>query len=132
MNNNITWIIITDGYFIKIMVNKGPGMGISPLRDNDFEQTSVITYKLVTNKRNDRSNRQEQEYFIEQLSGFLAENLQSQSYSQLVFIAPEEVLAKLEKNLPELVTKNIKATLKEEYLSVTQDKLELLVARYIQ
>jgi len=131
MNNKITWIIITDGYFIKIMVNKGPGMGINPLRDNDFEQTSVITYKLVTNKRNDKSNRQGQEYFIEQLSGFLTENYRSQSYSQLVLIAPADVLETLEKNLPEDITRNIKATLKEDYLSVTQDKLQSSLSAFI-
>jgi len=113
-------------------VKKDMDAGLRTLRDNDFENTSVITYKLVTNKRNMKTGARDNEYFLGLLKEFLLENNDKQVYNQLVFIAPESVLQKLQHALPESVKNKIKATISEDYLNVPQDKLEEYVSEIFQ
>jgi hypothetical protein len=129
MNEKITWIVITDGYFIKIMLKSNQHNSLKTLRDNDFEHTSNITYNLVTNKRNIKAVNDEEPYFVKLLATFLLERFENKAFNDLVLVAPDNVLEIMRCGMPNSITRQIKVMITGDYLYTTQDKIEEYMKR---
>jgi hypothetical protein len=138
MNDGITWVILTDGSYIKIMFNTASGAELKTLRDGDFEHTSKIAYQMVTRKRaltmdpaGQGSVREEQVFFLKLLSEFLVAQLANNAWQKLVLVAPAEIIKMLLEQLPGPVTDRITAAVSEDMLALTQDKLqEKLIGKF--
>jgi protein required for attachment to host cells len=126
-SNNTIWVILTDGNFIKVMFNSAGMTGLRTLRDDDFEQTSEIAYKLVIGKRIRQLStplQQEEQYFLQLLTDFLLKQYAKSAFNALVFIAPNPLLDKIKQHLPAEITARIKASIAGDYLNLSMDKLE--------
>jgi len=131
MNDGITWVILTDGSYIKIMFNTASGAELKTLRDGDFEHTSKIAYQMVTRKRaltidhaGQDTIHEEQIFFLKLLSDFLVAQLENNAWQKLVLVAPGEIIELLVKQLPGAVTDRITAVVNDDMLTLTQDKLQ--------
>lgn len=131
MNDGITWVVLTDGNYIKIMFNTARRGELKTLRDADFENTSEIAYKMVTRKRALTLNHQgkmdhEEEigFFLKLIADFLQQQEQNNAFQNLLFIAPGDLTDRLSRYLPESINRRIIATVKDDYLPLTQDKLQ--------
>lgn len=131
MNDGTMWVILTDGNYIKIMFTTERGGELKTLRDGDFENTSVIAYKMVTRKRaltleagNNAGREQELEFFLKLVADFLEKQQQANAYQHLVFVAPGDLTGRLAKFLPAEVTGKIVKMIQDDYLPFTQDKLQ--------
>ena len=138
MNEGITWVMLTDGNFIKIMFNKVRGSELKTLRDGDFEHTSEIAYKMVTRKRaltmrnsGHDTLEEEQGFFLQMLADFLAKQQKLNAFQNLILVAPGNIVDIVNKRLPETTKDKIVATVREDFLLLSQDKIqEKLAGKY--
>ena len=130
MSDTTTWVVLTDGNYIKIMFNNVRGGDLKTLRDGDFEHTSVIAYKMVTRQRALTQNNAETEtgYFLNLLADFLVSQLETGAYARLVLVGPGNIVDTLLEKLPKQVTDRITATVKEDCLLYSQDTLQQKLA----
>jgi len=129
MKDGITWVVLTDGNYIKIMFNKTRGADLKTLRDGDFEHTSEIAYKMVTRKRaltlsQSVTLQDEQSFFLKLLADFLTKQQEANAYQYLTLVAPGEITDIVKGFLPETVNKSIMSTIKADYLQLSQDKIQ--------
>lgn len=122
MDKTVTWAVVTDGNYIKIMVNDG-GRGFQHLRAGDFDQTSDLTYKLITSKR-DEPGAAGISYFSRLLGEFLCVQLENKAFDRLVLVAPEAALEEIRRRLPEKISRRIEATVPGDFLQTPLDDLE--------
>lgn len=113
MNDGVTWVVLGDGTYVKILVDEGSGSRLMPLRSGDFEHTSKLTYEMVTSHKQSA----EKHSYYEMLAEFLSLQQQENSYQHLVLAAPAEVLGELKKALPNQVTAMITGELAQDLLA---------------
>lgn len=130
MSDTTTWVVLTDGNYIKIMFNNARGGDLKTLRDDDFEHTSIIAYKMVTRQRALTQNSAETEtgYFLKLLADFLVNQLEIAAYVRLVLVGPANIVDTLQQKLPKQVTDRITATVNEDCLLYSQDTLQQKLA----
>jgi protein required for attachment to host cells len=130
MSDTTTWVVLTDGNYIKIMFNNARGGDLKTLRDDDFEHTSIIAYKMVTRQRALTQNSAETEtgYFLKLLADFLVNQLEIAAYVSLVLVGPANIVDTLQQKLPKQVTDRITATVNEDCLLYSQDTLQQKLA----
>ncbi len=130
MSDTTTWVVLTDGNYIKIMFNNARGGDLKTLRDDDFEHTSVIAYKMVTRQRALTQDSAETEtgYFLKLLADFLVNQLEIAAYVRLVLVGPANIVDTLQQKLPKQVTDRITATVNEDCLLYSQDTLQQKLA----
>ncbi|MGK0296801.1 MAG: hypothetical protein ACI9XC_000394 [Gammaproteobacteria bacterium] len=142
MSEKVTWVVFTDGYYIRIMFNDGLDTSLKVYREADFEQSSDITYKLITRYRVQQSSNSivpgessnldtNPDYLFDLLGKFLFEQASINTFNDLIVISPGPILDKLNDYLPELVVKRIIASIQGDYLMLSQDKLEEALATYL-
>lgn len=138
MNDGMMWVVLTDGNYIKIMFTTERGGELKTLRDGDFEQTSVIAYKMVTRKRaltldagNQAGREQELEFFLKLVAEFLQSKQEANAWQHLVFVAPGDLTDRLAKFLPAEVSGKVVKMIQDDYLPFTQDKLQQKLASII-
>lgn len=135
MSKGITWVVLTDGYYIKIMFYSGDIIRLSTYRDDDFENSSELTYKLITRKRREQAlsgEAADEEGLLYKLLGdFLGEKLEAQAYSALLLAAPAEELVKLDSSLPDAVTECIIYRVEGDFLALSQERLEAALSKGI-
>ena len=138
MSDGITWVVLTDGDYIKIMFNTARGKELKTLRDGDFEHTSKIAYQMVTRKRAltmspDGQDQawQEQTFFLKLLADFLLKQQDQNAFQNLLLVAPGNIIDLVMEQLTGPVKDRISATVREDYLLLSQDKLqERLAGKY--
>lgn len=130
MSDTTTWVVLTDGNYIKIMFNNARGGDLKTLRDDDFEHTSIIAYKMVTRQRALTQDSAETEagYFLKLLADFLVNQLETAAYASLVLVGPANIVDTLQQKLPKQVTDRITATVNEDCLLYSQDTLQQKLA----
>jgi hypothetical protein len=131
MSDKTTWAILGDGVYIRIMVNTGHGNRLVPLRADDFEHTSKLTYQMITDKPRKEGSGEWDYYQL--LSGFLTGQHEEQAFDRLVLVAPEPVLKSIREALPKEVSGVVIGELGEDLLAksvdVIEKKLEDLITR---
>jgi protein required for attachment to host cells len=142
MNEKVTWVLLTDGYYIRILFNTGQDATLNVYRESDFEKSSDITYKLITryrvekstneNAQSDLSNKiDEADLMFELLNKFLSEKADKNEFNFLLVIAPQSILDRLNDGFPENVMERISDCIPGDYLILSQDRLEVALAEYL-
>lgn len=131
MTDGTSWVILTDGNFIKIMFNNSRGSELKTLRDGDFEHTSEIAYKMVTRKRaltmkqtGHDTSREEQSFFLQLLADFLAKQQENNAFQNLILVAPGNIVDIVIEHLPKTTKDKIITSIREDFLSLPQDKIQ--------
>ena len=123
MEKTTTWIVVTDGNYLKILVDEPGGTGLKHLRTDDFAQTSDLTYKLITSKR-DVPAEDGLEYHCRLLGNLLSDQAGQAAYHRLLLVAPDGVLEQMKRLLPAEVRARITDTLTGDHLHTPLDILE--------
>ena len=134
MRDDITWVVLTDGYYIRIMFYQGQDITLNVYREGDFEKSSDITYNLIIRYRNQEDQSADALKPAEQLDKpgfmlnilgkFLTEKADQNKFGKIIVVGPQVVLDKLNDNLPEDVCNMIIAKIPGDFLSYSQDRLE--------
>jgi uncharacterized membrane protein YheB (UPF0754 family) len=123
MTKNNTFVVLTDGYYFKLMYYTDKSNTLLTYRNADFEHSSELTYKLITRMK-DAPDADISSYSIKEIVELLTRQYEEKLFNQLVLIAPEEVMTKLELALPDPIKKLVKNKVIGDYLHLSQDKLE--------
>ena len=91
-----------------------------PLRSDDFEHTSNLTYEMVTSHRQTPGKQA----YYELIVAFLIQQQKNNSYQQLILAAPEEVLVQIKQSLPPQIRSLISAELAEDLLARPDNLIE--------
>jgi protein required for attachment to host cells len=135
MSNVTTWAVLSDGRYIKIMINKGEGKKLTVLDADKHEGLAALCYQLVNSKPEfsvKGSVKAEKIDFIKLHADFLAKQYEQNLFERLVIAAPADVIKRLRDALPENVNQLVAGELPEDITTkscdVIEDKLADLIS----
>ena len=140
MKAKVTWIVIADGNQAKIFEHDGPGKGLKPLKDLQFEQEPLKAQEIMADKpgRSFTSagpgSRSSMEYssdpvavrerkFIEKLAAVLNQKQQEHKFDRLVIAAAPAALGDIRPALSDQVKDTILAELPKDLINTPIAKL---------
>jgi hypothetical protein len=135
MSDVTTWVVLSDGRYIKILINKGTGKQLFILDADDLPAYAELCYLMVNNKPLNGTGDLAVSKAINNLqyqADFLVEHHKLGMFNRLVIVAPPDVLSGLKVALPEQLVKLIDGELAED-LTVTsndviQNRIEDMIA----
>ena len=131
------WILLTDGYYIKIIFVPEGEDSLRTYRDADFDNSSDLTYNLITRYKNSndgvtiQANNIDYEspaYVLKLLSGFLEEKRQDGAFNSLIIVAPDNVQELLDQYLASDTLNLIAHKVSGDHLNLSLDKLQDVLA----
>jgi protein required for attachment to host cells len=135
MSNATTWAVLSDGRYIKIMVNNGEGKKLTVLDADKHEDLAALCYKMVNSKPDfsvKGSVKAEKIDFIQMQADFLAKQHEKKLYERLVIAAPADVAKELREALPENINQLVAGELPEDITTkssyIIEDKLASIIA----
>ena len=89
MSETTTWAVLTDGRYIRVLVNKPPANSLTTLKADDSEALANLAYHVVTGVKPGASNgtASREKSNMQLLADFLAEQLQQGMFQHLVLAA---------------------------------------------
>jgi protein required for attachment to host cells len=140
MKPTITWIVVADGDQAKVFEHEGPGKGLKPLKELNFEQDHLQAREIMADKpgRGHSSAspgaRSSMEYssdpvavrerrFVERLAETLNEKQQEGRFHRLVIAAAPTALGDIRPALSEQVKETILAEMPKDLTNVPIPKL---------
>ncbi len=105
MSDTTTWAVLTDGRYIRVLINKPPATSLTTLKADDSEALAQLAYHVVTGIRHGATNgtASREKTNMQLLAEFLADQQQQDMYQKLVFAAPaaqmNNVIAELNDNV---------------------------------
>ncbi len=133
-----TWILLTDGYYIKLLFKSDDDAELHTYREEDFEKSSDITYELITRYKNNRIAEEKRlssssadipAYTFSKVANFLEEKHKSNIFKSLVIVAPQDILEVVEQSFSGSLLNVITNKISGDYLKLSQDKLQNLLAK---
>lgn len=130
-----TWILIADGARARIVLNDGPGRGIKPGPDKEFEGVNAPTREIVSDRpgrafdssglggrhsmepRTD-PHEHEQRLFHQRIAAYLDTAAKNGEFDRLVVVAPPKALGNLRSALTEAVRKKVIGELNKDLTHV--------------
>lgn len=139
MKPTITWILIADGAFAKIMVNDGPGRGIKTVPGYEFEGERKPSRDIDADKpgrtfdsygdarhakepTTDAHRHLEQE-FIRTIADKLHEAYNKKEFDRLVLIAPPVAMGNLRKLLDKKVAGVVHGEITKDLTKATDSEI---------
>jgi protein required for attachment to host cells len=114
-----TWILIADGARARILVNEGPGKGVTPLEGGTFESAHDASHALGDDKPgrtfesattarhayepSQDPHRELKRDFAAELAAMLDQRLLQKDYDRVILVAPPKMLGDLRAELTEAV-----------------------------
>ena len=130
-----TWAVLSDGRYIKVMINNGEGKKLNVLDADKHEDLATLCYKMVNSKPEfspKGSVKAEKIDFVKLQADFLAKQYEKELYERLVIAAPAEVAKSLRAALPENIEQLVAGELAEDITTksadIIEDKLADLIA----
>lgn len=130
-----TWAVLSDGRYIKVMVNNGENKKLTVLDADKHEDLATLCYKMVNSKPEfllKGSVKAEKIDFVQLQADFLAEQYNKKQYERLVIAAPANVSKSLRAALPENIEQLVAGELVEDITvksaDIIEDKLADLIA----
>jgi protein required for attachment to host cells len=140
MKAKVTWIVIADGNQAKVFEHDGPGKGLKPLKDLNFEQEPLKASEIMADKpgRSFTSagpgSRSSMEYhsdpvavrerkFVEKLADVLNENQREGKFDRLVIAAAPAALGDIRPALSDQVKETILAEMPKDLTNIPIPKL---------
>ena len=134
MSNITTWAVLSDGRYIKILINKGTGKELVVLLADNLEAYADLCYQVVSGKPLNASGdagKSGKQSNIQLQADFLSEHREQKLFDQLVIAAPQDVLKALRDALPEQVEQLIVGELAEDLTVTSNDVIENRLADLI-
>lgn len=134
MSETITWAVLSDGRFIKIMVHNGTGPKLSVLDADKNKDLAEICYQVVNCKRmltGKETAKSEKLDFIQLQADFLSAQYEQSLFDALVIAAPPAVIKPLRDALPEQLNQLIVGELQEDILMKSNDILDEVLVKLI-
>lgn len=135
---DVTWILLTDGYYIKLLYTSDDDDELHTYREEDFEKSSDITYELITRYKNNSVPDKERlspssadisTYTFSKVSSFLEEKYKSKIFKSLVIVAPQNILEVIEQSFSGSLLDVVTNKIPGDYLKLSQDKLQNLLVK---
>ena len=130
-----TWAVLSDGRYIKVMINNGEGNKLTVLDADKHEDLATLCYKMVNSKPEfspKGSVKAEKIDFVKLQADFLVEQYEKQLFERLVIAAPADVTKSLRDALPDNVDQLVVGELAEDITTkscdIIEDKLAGLIA----
>jgi protein required for attachment to host cells len=140
MKPTITWIVIADGDQAKVFEHEGPGKGLKPIKDLQFEQEHLKAQEIMADKPGRAFSsagpgaRSSMEYssdpvavrerrFVERLAEMLNEKQQQGKFDRLVIAAAPAALGDIRPALSDRVKGTILAEMPKDLTNVPMPKL---------
>ena len=130
-----TWAVLSDGRYIKVMINNGEGKKLTVLDADKHEDLATLCYKMVNSKPEfspKGSVKAEKIDFVKLQADFLVEQYEKQLFERLVIAAPADVTKSLRDALPDNVDQLVVGELAEDITTkscdIIEDKLAGLIA----
>lgn len=145
MKPTVTWIVIADGNQAKVFEHDGPGKGLKPLKDLNFEQEPLKAQEIMADKPGRSFSsaggpgaRSSIEYssdpvavrerrFAERLADLLDEKLQQGRFDRLVIAAAPAALGDIRPALSDRVKEKILAEMPKD---LTNEPIPKLAAHF--
>lgn len=127
MSNVITWAVLSDGRYIKVMVNNDDGKKLTVLDADKHEDLSTLCYKMVNSKPEfspKGSVKAEKIDFVQLQADFLASQYEKELFNRLVIAAPSDVVKSLRHALPENINQLVVGELNEDIMTKSADIIE--------
>lgn len=127
MSNVTTWAVLSDGRYIKILVDKGEGKTLVVLDADDLKAYADLCYYLVNAKPLDPAGnavKPDRPTNIQLQADFMAEHHKLGMFDRLILVAPQEVLSGLKAALPEQLTGLIDGELAEDLTVTSNDVIQ--------
>ena len=90
-----TWAVLSDGRYIKVMINNGENKKLTVLDADKHEDLATLCYKMVNSKPEfllKGSVKAEKINFVQLQADFLVEQYNKELYERLVIAAPADVV----------------------------------------
>ena len=129
-----TWAVLSDGRYIKVMINNGEGKKLTVLDADKHEDLATLCYKMVNSKPEfspKGSVKAEKIDFVKLQADFLAKQYDKELFEQLVIAAPTDVAKSLRTALPENIEKLVVGELAEDITTKSADIIEDKIAGLI-
>ncbi len=140
MKAKVTWIVIADGNQAKVFEHEGPGKGLRPLKDLQFEQEPLKAREIMADKPGRAGagtapgSRAAMEYhsdpvavrerkFVEKLADMLNEKRQQGKFDRLVIAAAPTALGDIRPALSDQVKDTILAEMPKDLTNIPVPKL---------
>lgn len=134
MSNVTTWAVLSDGRYIKILINKGVGKSLVILNVDDLKAYSDLCYLMVNGKPLNGTGEDAVSRKIDNIkfqAEFLAEHHKLGMFDLLVLAAPKDVLAALRKALPEQIASLVVGEVEGDLTVTSNDDIEERLASLI-
>jgi hypothetical protein len=126
MSEITTWAILTDGRYIRVLINKTPGTSLLTLKADDSEALADLCFEVIRGVKPGASNgtQSKQHTNMQLLAMFLDEQMKSDLYQKLVFAAPSEKLEELHKAMSAPVESAFVGEIDEDLLPLSINDIE--------
>ena len=127
MSNTTTWAVLSDGRYIKILINTGSGKELVVLQADKMQAYADLCYTMVNGKppyAPGKAGKSEKLDNIQLQADFLVEHREQGLFDLLVIAAPQEVLKAFRAALPEQMAKLIVGELAEDLTTNSNDVIE--------
>lgn len=125
-----TWIVIADGARARIVLNEGPGRGVSELEGMEFQASHSPNRDINADKPGrtfdsagagrhakeppSDAHRMKKKKFARQIAGILETALRKKDFDRLVLVAPPAMLGDLRAELSSQVASRVEAEIKKD------------------
>lgn len=127
MSNVRTWAVLSDGRYLKIMINKGEGKALTILNADDLPAYAELGYLMVNGKPLNGTGDLAISKKIDNIqcqADFLAEHHKLEMFDLLAIAAPTDVLAKFKNALPEQLAKLVVGEIAGDLTVETNSEIE--------
>lgn len=134
-----TWILVADGARARIVVNEGPGKGVTQLDGADFRAEHPPSGEIMADRpgRSFESSgsgrhamqptsdphRMAKQAFVKEIAGFLQHQAQKKNFDRLIILAPPQALGDLRSALPDAVRALVTAEQPKDLTPVPNEDL---------
>ena len=127
MSNARTWVVLSDGRYLKILINKGEGKALTILNADDLPAYAELGYLMVNGKPLNGTGDSAVSKKIDNTQcqvDFLAEHHKLDMFDLLAIAAPADVLTNFKKALPEQLAKLVVGEITEDLTVDTNSEIE--------
>ena len=126
MSNLTTWAVLTDGRYIRVLINKGSGKSLLTLKADDSEALAKLCYEVINGIKpgSKEGVASKSKSNMQLLADFLTEQYAQHLFDRLVIAAPEEVIKALKDILPDQLKPLICGERSEDLLANSINDIE--------
>ena len=134
MSNQTIWAVLSDGRYIRVMVNNGEDAKLNVLDADKNEELAALCYKMVNSKPEfsvSGSVKAEEINFLQLQAEFLVKQYQQDLFDKLILAAPNDVIQSIRSALPSEMNQLVIGELAEDLTAKSNDIIQAKLADII-